>query len=145
MTTKHTPGPWTAMKTIRCISAVESALRHIDARHRKEMVLGSVSQWFLVLGMFKELEVLFGKATNKELIRQRHRAALSTIMGRGELLLADCADIPEHDFEVTGYSKDALAGNVRYLREKYEQWYIEADDGDVNHLRGLLHERKGHS
>lgn len=123
------------------IAAVEVALGHIEARQyqkRQKELLGLVAQWFLVLKMFKPLEVWFAKNPNREEIEAKHRALLTCLMGMGEILLVDGGGIAEEEFQKSGYSRAALSCNVRYLREKYEQWFVDVPEEEIAEAKKLL-------
>ena len=116
------------------IAAVEAALRHLDAERKNRQVLGHIAQWFLVLKMYKELEVHFTTAKDRARNESKHRALLTGLMGFGEILLSESKEIPPKDFGLICSSHESLAANVRYLREKYEQWFVEIDDHEMNRV-----------
>jgi hypothetical protein len=101
-------------------------------------VLGEIAQWFLVLKMYKHLEIGFQKASNRTSVSSQHRAVLSVLMGVGEWYLNQSANIPSDAFDLISYSRDALAANVRYLREKYEQWFVEINEQEINRVWSKL-------
>ncbi len=116
------------------IAAVEAALRHLDAERKNRQVLGHIAQWFLVLKMYKELEVHFLKSRTSKSNETKHRALLTGMMGFGEILLGESEEIPQKDFALICSSRESLAANVRYLREKYEQWFVEIDEQEMNRV-----------
>ena len=116
------------------IAAVEAALRHLDAQRKNRQLLGHIAQWFLVLKMFKELELHFLKSKERKQNEPRHRALLTGIMGFGEILLAESTDILDKDFALISSSRESLAANVRYLRDKYEQWFVEVDEQELDRV-----------
>jgi hypothetical protein len=126
------------------IAAVEAVLRHIDAKNKNRHILGQIAQWFLVLGMYKELEVNFSKAKakNRDIIKSRHRAILTTVMSVGEMLLSESETIEDQDLCLINYSRDALLANVRYLREKYAQWYVPIDVQEINRVWPKLQDER---
>ena len=110
------------------IAAVERVLSHIERQNVKQRVLGIVAQWFLVLGMFKELERHYTQSKNRKLSESKHRALLSSMMALGDILLSESESLSDQDFKATGYTRESLTANVRYLREKYEQWFVEVEE-----------------
>jgi len=116
------------------IAAVESALRHLDAQRKNRQVLGHIAQWFLVLKMYKEVERNFTRLKDRKQNEAKHRAMLTTLMGFGEILLTESEEIPSKDFDLICSSRESLVANVRYLRDKYEQWFVEIDENEMNRV-----------
>ncbi len=131
------------------IAAVEAALRHLDTQqqHRnRRLILSQIAQWFLVLKMYKELEVNYAKAKDRKRVEDKHRALLSTLMGFGSFLVIESESIPDNELDLISTSKDSLKANVRYLREKYEQWFVEVDQNEIDRVWGkLMDEREVNS
>jgi hypothetical protein len=119
------------------IAAVEAALRHLETTDHKR-ILGQVAQWFLVLKMYKHLEVGFQKAVNRAAVASQHRAVLSALMGIGEWFLNESTAIPPETFALISYSREALAANIKYLHEKYEQWFVEIDELEMKRVMEKL-------
>jgi hypothetical protein len=108
------------------LSSVEEALREIDQENFKKRFLASISEWFLVLRLYRKVELSFLTLPieGREKIQHRHRAILSTLMSYGEVIdttFKECS--LEVSVSVLGYSEDQVFANIRFLREKYQQWY----------------------
>jgi hypothetical protein len=124
------------------LAAVEVALRHLERRNRERALLKMVVEWFFVLRMVKEVERSFLQTRNRETLQAKHRAILGGMMGFGEILAAETEGLAETELKGTGYSRESLVANVRYLREKYEQWFVPLDPQTANRVWGkLLDER----
>lgn len=116
------------------IAAVEAALRHLETQSKNRWVLAQLAQWFLVLKMYKGIEISFAKSKDRKQNETRHRAILSLLMGMGEMLLGESAGASDKDLSLIGTSREMLAANVRYLREKYEQWYVDIDKQEMDRV-----------
>lgn len=59
-------------------------------------------------------------------------------MGIGEFFLNESTHIPDQSFTLISYSREALAANVKYLHEKYAQWFVEFDENEVNQIMSTI-------
>jgi len=125
-------------KSVAELAAVESALSHLESQHKNKHVLGQIAQWFLVLKMYKELEIGFLKSKNRKSVASQHKAILTMIMGLGQWLLNESQNISDKDFELISCSRESLAANVRYLNEKFEQWFVEIDPLEIERVWGKI-------
>jgi hypothetical protein len=120
------------------IEAVEAALRKIDTTSSVEKtLLARVPQWFLVLALFKDLEISYTCLHDRSLVEPKYRAVLATLMGMGEAITAFCA-LNDADLSKLGYSAKMIECNVRYLRDKYEQWFVAFPEEGVQEVLTLL-------
>jgi hypothetical protein len=144
-TTPHRQEPCTSPDEVTPaeIAAVEAALNHLEKTDHKR-VLGQIAQWFLILKMYKHLEVSFQKSTNRDSIASKHRAVLCALMGFGEWFWNESDSIPPGAFALISYSRESLAANLRYLREKYEQWFVEIDDEELTRVWSKLTDESDH-
>jgi hypothetical protein len=124
------------------IGAVEAALRHLESQHKTKHVLGQVAQWFLVQRMYKDLEVSFARSKNRKTVAAQHKALLAMMMGLGQYLLNESQAISESEFALISSSRESLAANVRYLQEKYEQWFVEIDVHEMKRVWGKLSDER---
>ena len=113
------------------IAAVEAALRHLETQRKSRQVLGHIAQWFLVLKMYKDLELHFVKSKDRKQSEDKHRALLTGVMGIGEILVNESKEISEQEFGLINSSRTSLISNVRYLRDKYEQWFLQVDPEEI--------------
>jgi len=109
------------------IQAVELALRKIDKANMARQIIGSAANWVLVLRMFRDVELGYLSLSDRSPIKDKYRALVSGLMSFGDLLLITVNEHPALDFSGSGLTKNDLLCNVRYLREKYEQWFVETD------------------
>jgi hypothetical protein len=89
-------------------------------------------QWEMIITFFKHgLEIPLCINPDNEMLREQHRLSLTAIMSMGELLLARTKNLKDDEIEAFGYSRSFLSSNVRYLRDTYQQWYVERDSNEV--------------
>jgi hypothetical protein len=94
--------------------------------------------------MYKHLEVSFQKSTKRISIASQHRAVLCALMGFGEWFLNESDSIPVEAFALISYSRESLAANIKYLHEKYEQWFVEIDEQEINRVWAKLTDERDH-
>lgn len=109
------------------ITAVEAALRKIDYANLQKHVFSSIPKWFLVLELFKDLELGYTCLADKTGLAAKYRAVLTSVLGMGEMIVAVTEDTDESSLAVINYSRENILCNVSYLRDKYEQWFVERD------------------
>ena len=95
-------------------------------RHRTENRLGAaVAQWETLLTMFKqfiELPHLAGMPAGSG-----HRSVLTGLMSMGESFQSQIEKSSGRAMEGSGFEKEFVEANVRYLRTKYLEWYADKD------------------
>lgn len=106
------------------LASVEAALRKIMPANIEEQLLAQIPQWFLVTGLFKDLEVAYTLLENRATIEPKYRAVLTAILSLGENISAGLKDRPELDIKTIGYCPKVVDSNLRYLRGKYRQWFF---------------------
>jgi hypothetical protein len=52
-------------------------------------------------------------------------------MSIGEILTIQTKDVPEKDLQAFGYTHSFVKANLRYLRDTYQQWYVERSQESV--------------
>lgn len=108
--------------------AVEAALRKIIPADLEQRLLAQIPQWFLVIKLFKDIEISYTCLTNRSQLEPKYRAALTAIMSLGDNICAALADRPELDLTPIDTSREIVDANIRYLRDKYEQWFVCPDE-----------------
>src|SRR5436190_14366256 len=58
------------------IAHVEAVLRTLESQQKNKRFVGFTAQWFLVLKMFKKIEVSFSRTKAREHLQSKHRAIL---------------------------------------------------------------------
>lgn len=107
------------------LAAVEATLRKIIPADLEERLLAQIPQWFLVLKLFKDLEVAFTCLEDRGKLETKFRAVLTSILSLGETIFSGLEDRPELDLSPLNYSRELVNANLRYLREKYRRWYFQ--------------------
>jgi hypothetical protein len=122
--------------------AVEAALRKIIPADLEQRLLAQIPQWFLVIRLFKDIEISYTCLADRSALEPKYRAALTSIMALGDNIVAALADRPELDLSPIDTSREIVAANLRYLRDKYEQWFVahdeawlEAVSAEIEHAR----------
>src|SRR5262245_995241 len=69
------------------IAAVDKALRLIDAKQQRTRLIATMAQWFLVLEMYKGVELAYSRSKDRQSVAPQHRAVLANVMAFGEALL----------------------------------------------------------
>lgn len=127
--------------TVEDIKAVEAALRKIDAANLERNILARIPQWFLILAWFKDVEVSYACLDDRSSIESKYRAVLTTLMSMGETIIGFCR--PNHeDILKLGYTDSMIECNVRYLRDKYEQWFVQYPEEGVQEVLTLLQDER---
>lgn len=106
------------------IASVEAALRKILPTGVEERLLAQIPQWFLVTGMFKDLEIAYTALEDRSSVEDKYRAVLTAVMSLGENIHAGLKDRPELDIKAIGYCPKVVESNLRYLRAIYRQWFV---------------------
>lgn len=106
------------------LAAVEATLRKIIPADLEERLLAQIPQWFLVLKLFKDLDVAFTRLDDRGKLEAKFRAVLTSILSLGENIFSGLEDRPDFDLSPLNYSRDVVNANLRYLREKYRRWYF---------------------
>ena len=126
------------------LALVEAALRQIVPADLEERILAEIPKWFLLMDMFKKLEIPYSRLTNRKLVEPRYRAVLTTLMAYGENIVAGLDSSSTVDLTPIKSSRELVDFNVRYLRDKYEQWFalgettsIEDDIKFIQNARAL--------
>ena len=120
------------------LAYVEAALRKILPTGVEERLLAQIPQWFLVIGMFKDLELAYTELEEREPVEAKYRAVLTAVLSLGENISAGLKDRPELDIKAIGYCPRAVQSNLRWLRAKYRQWFFARDTEKVSRvLRSL--------
>ena len=112
------------------IHAVEIALSKIDQANLAKLLISAVSNWTLVLKMFRDVEIGYVSLRDRKPLEGKYRGLLASLMGFGELIMETANGLPNLDLRGTGMTRSDLDSNVRYLREKYEQWFVKVEDCD---------------
>jgi hypothetical protein len=105
------------------LALVETALRQIVPADIEEKVLAAIPKWFLLMDMFKKLEIPYARLSDRKQVEPRYRAVLTTLMAYGENIAVGLHSRANIDLSPIGSSKESIHFNVRYLRDKYEQWF----------------------
>jgi hypothetical protein len=105
------------------LALVEAALRQIVPADLEERILAEIPKWFLLMDMFKKLEIPYSRLANRKLVEPRYRAVLTTLMAYGENIVAGLESSSTVDLTPIKSSRELVDFNVRYLRDKYEQWF----------------------
>lgn len=80
----------------------------------------------------------YSRSKDRKQNESKHRGLLTGMMGFGDILLSESEGISEKDFALINSSRSALEANVRYLREKYEQWYVPIDQHEMDRVWAKL-------
>jgi len=121
------------------LASVEAALRQIIPADIEERLLAQIPQWFLVIKMFKELEVAYTLLEDRSKIEQKYRAVLTGMLALGENISAGLKDRPGLDLKTIGYCPKVVDANLRYLRGKYRQWFFPRDTAAVEESLAVIH------
>lgn len=108
--------------------AVEAALRKIIPADLEQRLLAQIPQWFLVIKLFKDIEISYTCLPDRSKLAPKYRAALTAIMSLGDNICAALEDRPDLDLSHIDTSREIVNANIRYLREKYEQWFVCPDE-----------------
>jgi len=120
------------------LTAVEIALRKIIPSEMEDKFLAQIPQWFLLLKLFKDMEIAYTCLPNRVRIEHRYRAALTSMMAWSENIWSGLCNHPEIDLSPIKCDKRVVECNVRYLREKYEQWFFNVDPTEAAETLGLI-------
>lgn len=116
------------------LASVEAALRKILPADIEARLLAQIPQWFLVIGMFKDLELAYNGLEDRAKVEPKYRAVLTSIMALGENISAALIERPDLNLKAIGYCPKVVESNVRYLRGKYRQWFFPRDTAAVNQV-----------
>jgi hypothetical protein len=107
-----------------------------EGQKKLSVLLG---QWEMIITFFKHgVEIPLCINPQNESIREQHRLILTGAMSLGELLLTESKNVSESELASIGYSKQFLNANIRYLRDTYNQWYIDRDAAEVEHSYNII-------
>ena len=122
------------------LTAIEKVIEEIDHANFKRHVLKGITEWFLVLRMYRNLELSFlsQPCEVRGKVQHRHRAILTSIMSFGDVIDAIIQDVKDLELTAWGLSKEAVRANVKYLRDKYQQWYNPLTQQEAQKLFGHL-------
>lgn len=111
------------------LKEIESANRKIDDEKFKKHIQGAAAQWFLVLELFKDAELLFFAldAEKQNRIQPIHRILLTHLLARVEVIDLARKDSKTDIKEATGYRNEDLEASLEFIRRKYRQWYGPID------------------
>ena len=105
----------------RASTPFETAIE--NARFQTHNLDSQIAQFETILIFFRhqmEIPHLLSKKESEIRIAQ-HRAILTSVLSLGEALIAQGKSVP------VKCDLKRLTANVRYLREKYEDWYVDYD------------------
>jgi hypothetical protein len=107
------------------LALVEKALREIVPADLEERIMAEIPKWFLLMNIFKKFEIPYSRLTsaNRKIVEPRYRAVLTTLMAYGENIVAGLVSSSTIDLTPIKSSRELVDFNVRYLRDKYEQWF----------------------
>jgi hypothetical protein len=108
-------------------AAVDKVLRQIDRENAKRDSLENFAYWKLGFKFFRDLELDFERAANRQPYEAAHRAMLTTFLAITEVLKLGVENFHDSDLSKIGLSKASFAAATRYLRMKYNQWYAPVD------------------
>lgn len=121
------------------LAAVEAALRKIIPADLEQRLLAQIPQWFLVSGMFKDLDLAYSCLEDRSPVEAKYRAALTAILSLGENIFSGLLERAELDLGAIGYSKESVRANLEYLRIKYRRWYHPRDPAAVAATLAAIH------
>ena len=132
------PPPVRKTHVFEDLASVEAALRKILPAELEERLLAQIPQWFLVIGLFKDLELAYAALEERGKIEPKYRAVLTTILSLGENISAGLIERPELDSKTIGYCPRVVDANLRYLRAKYQHRFGPMDNAAVADFEAML-------
>lgn len=111
------------------LKEIESANKKIDGEKFKKHIQGAAAQWFLVLELFKDAELLFISLDTKlqKQVQPIHRILLTHLLARVEVIDLAHKTSKTDIQEATGYRNEDLGASLEFIRRKYRQWYGPID------------------
>ena len=113
------------------LAIVEAALRQIVPADLEEKILAAIPKWFLLMDMFKKLEMPYARLTSRKMVEPRYRAVLTSLMAFGENIVAGLEARSTIDLSPIKISREIVDFNVNYLRDKYEQWFVPGESESI--------------
>jgi hypothetical protein len=117
------------------IATIDRILNQIDKRNAQ---LESFAYWKLALMFFKDFDLRFAVLPERSKVEPTHRMLLTSLLGVTECLHSVVHRLGNGDLERIALSKDAIAGNLRYLRSKYQQWYALVDPQTIESVNRAI-------
>jgi hypothetical protein len=108
-------------------AAVEKVLRQIDTDNPRRASLETLANWKLGFKLFRDLELSFERLVDRSEYQHAHRALLTSLLAMTEALQLKVTSLDEADLRRISLSKETFAGCLKYIRQKYNQWFAPVD------------------